>query len=78
MPWTSAVEEHARSVVGQAGGIDVSFNLTTRGDLQGTPLLEMKADDLLRAVDNGLRSNFITARAASRHMVAQKSGVILG
>src|SRR4030081_778906 len=61
----------------QAGGIDVSFNLTNRGDAQGTPLVAMKADDLLRAVDNGLRSNFITARAAARHMVAQKSGVIL-
>ena len=72
-----AVEQHAKSVVDQAGSIDVSFNLTNRGDAQGTPLIAMKADDLLRAVDNGLRSNFITARAAARHMVAQKSGVIL-
>src|SRR5207247_3839617 len=31
-----AVEEHARSVVDRAGAIDVSFNLTSRGDVQGT------------------------------------------
>ena len=72
-----AVEEHARSVVNQAGGIDVSFNLITRGDMQGTPLVQMKADDLLRAVVNGLQSNFLTARAAGRRMIEQGSGVIL-
>jgi NAD(P)-dependent dehydrogenase (short-subunit alcohol dehydrogenase family) len=72
-----AVEDHARSVVDQAGGIDVSFNLTTRGDAQGTPLVAMTADDLLRAVVNGLRSNFLTARAAGRRMIEQGSGVIL-
>src|SRR5919202_1268892 len=71
------VEEHARAVVADAGGIDVSFNLVTRGDVQGEPLIEMTTDDLLAAVVNGLRSNFITARAAARHMVEQGSGVIL-
>ncbi|HLZ09887.1 MAG TPA: SDR family oxidoreductase [Chloroflexota bacterium] len=72
-----AVEEHARSVVDQAGGIDISFNLTTRGDVQGTRLLEMNVEDFLRPTITGLRSNFITARAASRHMVRRGSGVIL-
>jgi NAD(P)-dependent dehydrogenase (short-subunit alcohol dehydrogenase family) len=55
----------------------VSFNLITRGDVQGIPLIEMATDDLLHAVVNGLRSNFITTRAAARHMVDQGSGVIL-
>ena len=72
-----AVEEHTRSVVDQAGGIDVSFNLTTRGDVQGTRLLDMDVDDFLRPTTTGLRSNFITARAAARHMVRRGSGVIL-
>jgi NAD(P)-dependent dehydrogenase (short-subunit alcohol dehydrogenase family) len=72
-----AVEEHAREVVAQAGSIDISCNLITRGDVQGIPLVEMKTDDLLRAVVNGLRTNFITARAAARRMVEQGSGVIL-
>jgi NAD(P)-dependent dehydrogenase (short-subunit alcohol dehydrogenase family) len=72
-----AVDEHARAVDSEAGSIDVSFNLITRGDVQGIPLIEMKTDDLLHAVLNGLRTNFITARAAARHMVEQGSGVIL-
>jgi NAD(P)-dependent dehydrogenase (short-subunit alcohol dehydrogenase family) len=72
-----AVDEHADAVAASAGSIDVSFNLITRGDVQGMPLIDMATDDLLRAVDHGLRSNFITARAAARHMVEQRSGVIL-
>ena len=72
-----AVEDHARTVAAQAGSIDVSFNLITRGDVQGIPLIDMTADDLLRAVVNGLHSNFLTARAAARRMVEQGSGVIL-
>jgi NAD(P)-dependent dehydrogenase (short-subunit alcohol dehydrogenase family) len=72
-----AVDEHARAIGSEAGSIDVSFNLITRGDVQVIPLIEMATDDLLHAVVNGLRSNFITARAAARHMVEQGSGVIL-
>jgi NAD(P)-dependent dehydrogenase (short-subunit alcohol dehydrogenase family) len=72
-----AVDEHAQDVISQAGTIDVSFNLITRGDVQGIPLIEMSADDLLRAVISGLRTNFLTARAAARRMVEQGSGVIL-
>ena len=72
-----AVDEHAQAMVSQAGSIDVSFNLIRRGDVQGTPLVEMTTDDLLRAVVNGLRSTFLTARAAGRRMIAQGSGVIL-
>src|SRR5215210_4649359 len=72
-----AVDEHARAMVSEAGSIDVSCNLITRGDVQGIPLIEMTTDDLLHAVVNGLRSNFITARTAARHMVEQGSGVIL-
>jgi NAD(P)-dependent dehydrogenase (short-subunit alcohol dehydrogenase family) len=72
-----AVDEHVKEVVAKAGRVDVSFNLITRGDAQGTPLVEMTTDDLLRGVVNGLRSNFITARAAARRMIEQRSGVIL-
>jgi NAD(P)-dependent dehydrogenase (short-subunit alcohol dehydrogenase family) len=72
-----AVEEHARAMAAQAGSIDVAFNLITRGDVQGIPLIDMATDDLLRAVVNGLRTNFISARAAARRMVEQGSGVIL-
>jgi NAD(P)-dependent dehydrogenase (short-subunit alcohol dehydrogenase family) len=72
-----AVQEHAKSVVDQAGSIEVSFNLTDRGDVQGTRLLDMDVEDFLRPISTGARSNFITARAAARHMVQRGSGVIL-
>ena len=72
-----AVEEHARAVASRAGSIDVSFNLITRGDVQGIPLVEMTTADFVRPVITGLTTTFITARAAARHMVEQESGVIL-
>jgi NAD(P)-dependent dehydrogenase (short-subunit alcohol dehydrogenase family) len=72
-----AVEKHLDDGVSMAGSLDVPFNLITRDDVQGIPLVEMTTDDLLRAVTNGLGSNFITARAAARQMIKQHSGVIL-
>ena len=73
-----AVDDHVQNVVSKAGRLDASFNLITRGDVQGVPLVEMATDDLLRAVVTGLRSTFlITARAAGRRMIEQGSGVIL-
>jgi NAD(P)-dependent dehydrogenase (short-subunit alcohol dehydrogenase family) len=72
-----AVDAHAEAVAAEAGSVDVSLNLISRGDSQGTPLVQMSTDDVLRAVVNGLRSSFITARAAARHMIEQGSGVIL-
>jgi NAD(P)-dependent dehydrogenase (short-subunit alcohol dehydrogenase family) len=72
-----AVDDHVRDFVSKTGSIDVSFNLINRGDVQGTPLIEMSVADLLRAVDTGLQANFITARAAARRMTEQGSGVIL-
>ncbi|GAA0366753.1 SDR family oxidoreductase [Microbispora corallina] len=71
-----AVREHAAAVAA-AGGIDVSLNLVTRGDVQGVPLTELSADDFLRPVVTGLTATFVTATAAARHMVEQGSGVIL-
>src|SRR5512132_3110465 len=72
-----AVDEHADAVAAQAGTIDVSFNLITRGDSQGTPLVDMAPDQFTHAITTGVTTAFLTARAAARHMVPQDSGVIL-
>jgi NAD(P)-dependent dehydrogenase (short-subunit alcohol dehydrogenase family) len=72
-----SVDEHMAEVVARDGSVDVSLNLIGRGDVQGTPLVQMTSEDLLRAVVNGLQSNFITARAAGRQMAERGSGVIL-
>ena len=70
-------EAHVERVVAEHGSVDITLNLIRRGDVQGTPLVDMTADQLLEAVDVGLRSNFITSRAAARHMIDQGSGVVL-
>jgi 3-oxoacyl-[acyl-carrier protein] reductase len=72
-----AVDEHADDVARQTGGIDVSFNAIGHGDVHGTPLIEMPFDDFFRPVLTALRSQFLTTRAAARHMVERGSGVIL-
>jgi 3-oxoacyl-[acyl-carrier protein] reductase len=70
-----AVDEHADAA--SAGGIDISFNLISVGDVQGTPLAEMPLEDFERPVMTAVRTQFLTSRAAARHMISQGSGVIL-
>jgi NAD(P)-dependent dehydrogenase (short-subunit alcohol dehydrogenase family) len=72
-----AVDEHADAVAEEAESIDVSFNLVSYGDVQGTPLAEMPLEDFERPVVTAVRTQFLTSRAAARHMIRQGSGVIL-
>lgn len=72
-----AVGEHIRAVAATAGSVDVSFNLVTRDDVQGIPLVEMSWEDFSSPVINGLHANFNTAIAAARVMSEQGGGVIL-
>jgi 3-oxoacyl-[acyl-carrier protein] reductase len=73
----TAVDEHADAVAASARGVDVSFNLISVGDVQGTPLAEMPLEDFERPIVTAVRTQFLTARAAARHMIRQGSGVIL-
>lgn len=73
----AAVDGHADAVAADAGGIDISFNAISYGDVQGTPLAEMPLDDFQRPIINATRTMFLTTRAAARHMISQGSGVIL-
>ena len=72
-----AVDEHADAVAARAGGIDVSFNLISHPSVHGTPLAEMAVEDFTQEVMTAVRTTFLTARAAARHMIRQRSGVIL-
>lgn len=73
----AAVDAHADAVVARAGSIDISFNLISYGDVQGTPLAEMSLEDFEQPIHNAVRTTFLTSRAAARHMIRQGSGVIL-
>jgi 3-oxoacyl-[acyl-carrier protein] reductase len=72
-----AVDRHADAVAAEAGGIDISFNLITHPHTHGTPLAEMAVDDFLAPLETAARTTFLTARAAARHMIPRRSGVIL-
>ena len=71
-----AVDQYVDAVVEQAGHIDISFNLISYGDVQ-KPLLEITVEDFLQPIMNAMRTQFLTSRAAARHMVRNGSGVIL-
>jgi NAD(P)-dependent dehydrogenase (short-subunit alcohol dehydrogenase family) len=73
----SAVDAHADELVRDHGTLDVSMNLISTGDVQGTPLVEMELGDFEQPIHTAMRSTYVTARAAGRHMVRQGSGVIL-
>ena len=74
----TAVERHADKVVASAGRIDISVNaVSIRGDLQGTPLIDMPLAEVLAPAQTGLHTHFITARAAARRMIPNGGGVIL-
>lgn len=71
------IEAHAATVA-EAGGIDISFNaIWIRGDLQGTPLLEMSVNDFTTPIEVAATTHFLTATAAARHMASRGSGVIV-
>jgi NAD(P)-dependent dehydrogenase (short-subunit alcohol dehydrogenase family) len=72
-----AVDAHADELAERFGSLDISFNLISHGDVQGTPLAEMSLADFERPVITAVRAMFITTRAAARHMIRQRSGVIL-
>ena len=72
-----AVDRHAAAVAEKAGGVDVSFNAIFNDDIQGTPLAEMPFERFAQPITKAMRNQFLTARAAARHMVKRGSGVIL-
>src|SRR5215212_8784864 len=72
-----AVDIPVDGVAEKAGGINISFNLISYEDVQGTPLAEMPLEDFEWPVMTAVRTQFLTSRAAARHMIRQGSGVIL-
>jgi 3-oxoacyl-[acyl-carrier protein] reductase len=73
----SAVQRHLDGVAGRFGAIDIALNAVGITHVQGTPLPEVDFDEYALPLVGYTRTNFVTAKAAARHMVAQRSGVIL-
>ena len=74
-----AVDRHLQSVVDQAGRVDISFNAVGIPDSQilGVPADRAGCRGVLPA-DHDLHDVvFLTARLAARHMIPNRSGVIM-
>src|SRR5207342_3072825 len=74
-----AVDEHLRSLIDQAGRIDISFNAVGIPDTKivGVPLVDLDVEQFSLPIAAYTTSYFLTARMAARRMVASKSGVIM-
>lgn len=71
------VDRHAAEVAEKNGGIDVSINAIGFPAVQGTPLSELAHSDFAFPIATWTSTQFLTARAAARHMVPNRRGVIL-
>ena len=72
----AAVDAFVDGVAAGAGAVDVSFNVISFGDVQ-EPLMELTVDGVTGPVHTIVRTQFLTTRAAARHMIPRGSGVIL-
>jgi NAD(P)-dependent dehydrogenase (short-subunit alcohol dehydrogenase family) len=74
-----AVEAQLQSVVDAAGRVDISFNAIgiPNAGILGVPLAELDAEQFALPLATYTTSYFLTARLAARHMIRQRSGVIM-
>lgn len=74
-----AIEKHLQGVIDKAGRVDVSFNAigVAATEILGTSFVDIDLEKFMRPVRDFVSSYFLTARAAARHMIPKKSGVIM-
>ena len=74
-----AVDTHLQSVIDKAGRIDISFNAVGIPDTEilGVPLVGLDVEQFSLPITSYATSYFLTARLAARHMIPNKSGVIM-
>jgi 3-oxoacyl-[acyl-carrier protein] reductase len=72
----SAVNTFVDTLARDSGQVDISFNAIGIGDVQ-QPLTEISLDDFLQPITTAMRTQFLTTRAASRHMISRGSGVTI-
>ncbi|MFC0515093.1 SDR family NAD(P)-dependent oxidoreductase [Mucilaginibacter angelicae] len=72
-----AINGHLHQVVNQAGTVDISFNAVGVDVVQNIPLTEISAEDFVKPITLTMQTRFMTAIAAGKVMMKQRSGVIL-
>ncbi|MGH6794730.1 MAG: SDR family NAD(P)-dependent oxidoreductase [Methylocella sp.] len=76
----AAVDKYIDDMVKQTGRIDIVFNAVgplAKEYANGTTAVDLAIEEFMVPLTAVVKSQFITARAATRHMVKQHSGVIL-
>src|SRR6266478_1974587 len=72
-----AVNAHADAVAAKAGRIDIALNAVGIRHVQGPSFAELSLEEYALPITGYTRTNFITAKAAARHMIKAGRGVIL-
>jgi 3-oxoacyl-[acyl-carrier protein] reductase len=72
-----AVSAHLEKIINAAGTLDISFNAAGADVVQNIPLVEISTDDFMSPSTFMLQSRFVTAIAAAKIMMKQRSGTIL-
>jgi len=74
-----AVDTHLQSVIDKAGSVDISLNAVgiPNTKILGVPLVELDAEQFSLPITTYTGSYFLTARLAARHMLPNRSGVIM-
>ena len=76
----AAVDAYIDSIATETGSIDIAFNLIGPRLAEyggGKSATQLSIDEFMVPLVTLVKSQFITSRAAARHMVEQRSGVIL-
>jgi NAD(P)-dependent dehydrogenase (short-subunit alcohol dehydrogenase family) len=74
-----AIDKHLQSVMAKAGRIDISFNAMGNSPTRylGASLVDMDLTQFSMPITSYTTSYFLTARLAARHMLPNRSGVIM-
>lgn len=72
-----AISGHLEKVVQTGGSVDISFNAVGVDVVQNIPLVTIPAADFVRPITLTMQTRFLTATAAAKIMMKQRSGVIV-
>jgi NAD(P)-dependent dehydrogenase (short-subunit alcohol dehydrogenase family) len=74
-----AVDKHLQSVIDKAGRVDISFNAVgiPSTNILYVPLTELDVEHFSLPITTLVTPYFVTARLAARHMIPNKTGVIM-
>src|SRR5271165_2252803 len=73
----SEVNTLVNFIIGKGGTLDLSMCAIDYQVVQNIPLVQLSVEDFVRPVSIAMQSHFLTATAAGKIMMKQRSGVIL-